>query len=141
MNRAVNEFLAAKTVEKPALISNQARELLNLRRLPAMLNMAQTAVMLGLAEHDIPVLVRHGLLQPLGDPPLRCWNSLARWRNLPESATPSMNIGARRTPPNPSHTSLAMGINRVPLKQKRRASFGGHAVRPTPLAHSHCRSS
>ena len=34
-----------------------------------MLNMAQTAVMLGLAEHDIPVLVRAGLLKPLGDPP------------------------------------------------------------------------
>lgn len=77
MNRNVNEFLAAKTAERPALISNQARELLNLRRLPAMLNMAQTAVMLGLAEHDIPVLVRHGLLQPLGDPPPNAVKSFA----------------------------------------------------------------
>ena len=30
--------------------------------------MAQTAVMLGLAEHDIPVLMRSGLLKPLGNP-------------------------------------------------------------------------
>lgn len=77
MNRAVNEFLAAKTAERPALISHQARELLNLRRLPAMLNMAQTAVMLGLAEHDIPVLVRHGLLVPLGNPPPNAVKSFA----------------------------------------------------------------
>jgi len=69
MNRAINEVLAARVSEKPALISNQARELLNLRRLPAMLNMAQTAVLLGLAEHDIPVLVHARLLQPLGNPP------------------------------------------------------------------------
>ena len=33
MNRAVNEVLAARVSEKPALISHQARELLNLRRL------------------------------------------------------------------------------------------------------------
>ena len=69
MNRAINEVLAARVSEKPALISNQARELLNLRRLPAMLNMAQTAALIGLAEHDIPVLVHAGLLQPLGNPP------------------------------------------------------------------------
>ena len=69
MNTEINEVLAAKSNGKPGLVSAQARELLNLRRLPAMLNMAQTAVMLGLAEHDIPVLVRAGLLKPLGDPP------------------------------------------------------------------------
>jgi hypothetical protein len=69
MNAEINEILAARSNGKPALISAQARELLNLRRLPAMLNTAQTAVLLGLAEHDIPVLVRAGLLRPLGDPP------------------------------------------------------------------------
>jgi hypothetical protein len=69
MNHEVNEVLAAKSNGKPGLISAQARELLNLRRLPAMLNMAQTAAMLGLAEHDIPVLVRAGQLKPLGNPP------------------------------------------------------------------------
>jgi hypothetical protein len=34
-----------------------------------MLNTAQTAVMLGLAEHDIPVLTAAGVLKPLGNPP------------------------------------------------------------------------
>jgi|SRR5579872_5882847 len=65
----INEALARKSYGRPELISSQTRELLNLRRLPAMLNMAQTAAMLGLAEHDIPVLVRSGLLKPLGNPP------------------------------------------------------------------------
>jgi hypothetical protein len=76
MNREVNEMLSASSAQrpnqsngKPELIPAQARELLNLRRLPAMLNVQQTAVMLGLAEHDIPVLVGAGLLKPLGNPP------------------------------------------------------------------------
>ena len=34
-----------------------------------MLTIAQTAVLLNRGEHDIPVLVRAGLLKPLGDPP------------------------------------------------------------------------
>jgi hypothetical protein len=70
MNAEINEMLTVKSNMKPGLVSAQAKELLNLRRLPAMLNMAQTAVMLGLAEHDIPVVVQAGLLKPLGDPPL-----------------------------------------------------------------------
>lgn len=53
----------------PELISATAKELLNLRRLPAMLNTAQTAALIGLAEHDIPILVSVGLLEPLGNPP------------------------------------------------------------------------
>lgn len=69
MNTDINEVLAAKANGRPGLISAPARELLNLRRLPAMLNTAQTVVLLGLAEHDIPVLVRTGLLKPLGNPP------------------------------------------------------------------------
>jgi hypothetical protein len=68
MNREINEVLSAKAHGKPELVSAQARELLNLRRLPAMLNVQQTAVLLGLADHDIPVLVNVGLLKPLGDP-------------------------------------------------------------------------
>lgn len=69
MNREVNEALSIKSNGKPELISAQAKDLLNLRRLPAMLNIQQTAVLLGLAEHDIPVLIGFGLLKPLGDPP------------------------------------------------------------------------
>jgi hypothetical protein len=44
------------------------RIVLTSRRLPARLMAAQAAVRLGFAEHDIPVLVKAGLLEPLGDP-------------------------------------------------------------------------
>ena len=69
MNGEINEILAAKSNGRPMLISAPAKELLNLRRLPAMLTTAQTAVLLGLAEQDIPVVVRAGFLKPLGNPP------------------------------------------------------------------------
>ena len=69
MNADINEILARKSGDRPGLITAPARELLNLRRLPAMLNTAQTAALIGLAEHDIPVLVSVGLLEPLGNPP------------------------------------------------------------------------
>jgi hypothetical protein len=50
---------------------NQAmieKSTLNLLRLPARLNVGQVAELLGFAVHDIPVLVRHGALHPLGRP-------------------------------------------------------------------------
>lgn len=78
MNTPINERVNVRGMSslppadgsgKPTLVAAQARELLNLRRLPAMLTLAQTAVLLNRGEHDIPVLVRAGLLTPLGDPP------------------------------------------------------------------------
>jgi hypothetical protein len=76
MNRGINEAVGGSFSPRfnhgngqPELISAQARELLNLRRLPAMLNAQQTAVILGVADHDIPALIRAGLLEPLGNPP------------------------------------------------------------------------
>ena len=76
MSSSVNERVSGYTPDgvrrsdgKPVLIANHARDLLNLRRLPAMLTTAQTAVLLNRGEHDVPVLVRAGLLKPLGDPP------------------------------------------------------------------------
>jgi len=39
-----------------------------LRRMPARLKPDEVAKVLGFAEHDIRVLVRHKLLKPLGDP-------------------------------------------------------------------------
>lgn len=78
MNTHVNERIGSGATngnkslvgsKSPELISATAKELLNLRRLPAMLNTAQTAALIGLAEHDIPILVSVGLLEPLGDPP------------------------------------------------------------------------
>ena len=42
--------------------------LLNCRRLPGRLNTSETALLLGLQEHDIAVLVAAKLLLPLGKP-------------------------------------------------------------------------
>jgi len=38
------------------------------RGLPARLDVAETARLLGFAEHDIPILMASGKLKPLGDP-------------------------------------------------------------------------
>src|SRR5262245_53533796 len=43
-------------------------EVLTLNRLPARLNVQQTAALLGFLPHEIPVLVRAKLLEPLGRP-------------------------------------------------------------------------
>lgn len=76
MNTSVNERLMATVnarqapSEKGQLVPVHVRELLNLRRLPAMLTAAQTAALLDCGgEHNIPVLVRARLLKPLGSPP------------------------------------------------------------------------
>ena len=44
-------------------------ELLNLRRLPARLNAEEAAAILGFKSHDIPLLIRAGLLKPLASGP------------------------------------------------------------------------
>lgn len=46
----------------------EATVLLNCRRLPARLNVTETAILLGLKEHDIAPLVALKLLVPLGKP-------------------------------------------------------------------------
>ena len=74
MNPPANERLATtvrlKRSGHPELVPHHIRELLNLRRLPAMLTAGQTAALLDCGgEHNIPVLVRAGLLHPLGTPP------------------------------------------------------------------------
>jgi len=76
MNRGINEEVGGgyphrfgRSTGHGELIPAPACELLNLRRLPAMLNVQQTAVILGVGEHDIPALIRTGLLEPLGNPP------------------------------------------------------------------------
>src|SRR5437868_11764635 len=42
--------------------------ILNCRRLPGRLNTSETALLLGVQEHDIPVLVAARLILPLGKP-------------------------------------------------------------------------
>jgi len=72
MDAAINErvstlpFIGRAGVE---LMPVQVRELLNVRRLPARLTLAQAAALLGCGDHDIPVLISRGLLKPLGHPP------------------------------------------------------------------------
>jgi hypothetical protein len=43
--------------------------ILSLQRLPARVDTAQAAAILGFADHDIPILIRTKLLKPLGSPP------------------------------------------------------------------------
>lgn len=43
-------------------------QLLTTLRLPARLDIMETAALLGFREHDIPVLVRAKLIRPLGNP-------------------------------------------------------------------------
>jgi hypothetical protein len=76
MDAPVNEKVAVKSVtlkpkETPQihLVSAQVRDFLNMRRLQGRLTVRQVAALLQCGEHDIPVLVSHGLLTPLGHPP------------------------------------------------------------------------
>jgi hypothetical protein len=77
MNPPVNEHMVrlpdphqnSNRRGKVELIGVPAREVLGLRRLPSRLGVADVAILLNVAEHDIPVLVRAGLLEPLGHPP------------------------------------------------------------------------
>lgn len=76
MNAPINERVStlpfigkAGQSGRMELMPVQVRELLNMRRLPARLTLAQTAALLCCGEHDIPVLVGRGLLKPLGHPP------------------------------------------------------------------------
>ena len=48
--------------------NSKPSDCLMLHRLPARLDAAQTAALLGFQPHDIPVLTRLGLLKPLGRP-------------------------------------------------------------------------
>ena len=51
------------------LISQRAAAFLNLRRLPASLDVDQAAVLLGIHRDSIRLLIEQGLLEPLGNPP------------------------------------------------------------------------
>ena len=54
--------------EKSISNSADALALLSCRRLPGRLTTGEAAVVIGCAEHDIPVLVATGLIKPLGNP-------------------------------------------------------------------------
>lgn len=44
------------------------REFLSLPTRPARVSSLECAYLLGIQEHDVPVLARHGLIRPLGKP-------------------------------------------------------------------------
>jgi hypothetical protein len=54
------------------------KDFLDLHHLPARLCLWQAAVLLGMSEVHIPILVAAGLLKPLGDPPLNAPKYFAR---------------------------------------------------------------
>ena len=45
-------------------------QFLNLKNLPARVRVEETALLLGFSVHEIPILMAHGLMKPLGHPPL-----------------------------------------------------------------------
>ena len=57
-----------KKPQSSGLLPNLDEDPLNCLRLPPRLTKAQTAKFLNMGKHDIPVLVRAGLLKPLGHP-------------------------------------------------------------------------
>jgi len=59
---------SGKPKNRWCIMNPDTRNLLTLRTLPARLSARQTADLLGFQEHDIPVLLRLGLLKPLNHP-------------------------------------------------------------------------
>ena|SRR5438105_5005889 len=57
-------MISSKAPGRPS----DAFALMNCRRLPARLNTSEAALLLGVHDHDIPVLVGARLLDPLGKP-------------------------------------------------------------------------
>jgi hypothetical protein len=59
----------SRTFSNSGSLSGEERfTLLNSRRLPARLDVSQTAAILNFREHDLPVLTAAGILKPLGKP-------------------------------------------------------------------------
>jgi hypothetical protein len=59
-------------------VAERSRLLLMSQRLPARLNSGQVAMLLGFAEHDIPILTKAKLLSPLGKPQANAVKYFAR---------------------------------------------------------------
>jgi len=50
-------------------MNDERQEFLNMKTYPARLNTQEAAWFLGFASHDMPIMIRAGLLKPLGNPP------------------------------------------------------------------------
>ena len=51
-------------------MNTQQEQFLNLKTLPARVRVEEAALLLGFSTHEIPILIAHGLIKPLGHPPL-----------------------------------------------------------------------
>jgi hypothetical protein len=51
-------------------MNSQQEQFLNLKTLPARVRVEEAALLLGFSTHEIPILSAHGLIKPLGHPPL-----------------------------------------------------------------------
>jgi len=82
--RTEKEIRAKENRKDAALyvLNNDLKAFLNLTRLPARLNRAQTAACLGFKPHDIPILAARGFLKPLGRPTQNSDKYFARSRVL-----------------------------------------------------------
>jgi hypothetical protein len=48
----------------------QQEQFLNLRTFPARIRVEEAALLLGFSVHEMPILAAHGLIKPLGHPPI-----------------------------------------------------------------------
>ena len=60
------------------VLNDELKAFLNLAHLPASLNAAQAAALLGFRPNQIPVLIARGFLTPLGNPNSNCEKFFAR---------------------------------------------------------------
>jgi hypothetical protein len=51
-------------------MNSQHEQFLNLKTFPARVRVEEAALLLGFSVHEIPILAAHGLIKPLGHPPL-----------------------------------------------------------------------
>jgi hypothetical protein len=51
-------------------MNSQHEQFLNLKTFPARVRVEEVALLLGFSVHEIPILAAHGLIKPLGHPPL-----------------------------------------------------------------------
>jgi hypothetical protein len=51
-------------------MNSQQEQFLNLRTFPARIRVEEAALLLGFSVHEMPILAAHGLIKPLGHPPV-----------------------------------------------------------------------
>ena len=83
--------------KRGAVTGDEKLAVLNCRRLPGRLNSSETALLLGVQDHDIPVLVAAGLIKPLGRPASNAPKYFASVEIVARTESPSWLSDATRT--------------------------------------------